>query len=117
MMGGFPAASRTTIVALVVSLSALASSTQSPGSAADGTQSAATARAMSLVDLANLQRILGPQLSPDGKTLVYALSVTDWKLGRLVYHLWRQNTAGGAPVQLTFSEGGDIPVISWAPDG
>ena len=45
-----------------------------------------------------------PQLSPDGRTLVYGLSVTDWKLGRLVYHLWRQDVAGGAPVQLTFSE-------------
>src|SRR4051812_14414376 len=69
---------------------------------------------MSLIDLANLQRILGPQLSPDGRTLVYALSVTDWKLGRRVYHLWRQDTAGGAPVQLTFSEGGDTPIISWS---
>ena len=72
---------------------------------------------MSLIDLANLPRILGPQLSPDGRVLVYGLSVTDWKLGRLVYHLWRQEVGGGAPVQLTFSEGGDIPVIQWSPDG
>ena len=72
---------------------------------------------MSLIDLANVQRIVGQALSPDGRTLVYGLSVADWKLGRLIYHLWRQNVAGGPPVQLTFSEGGDIPVVSWAPDG
>jgi dipeptidyl aminopeptidase/acylaminoacyl peptidase len=107
MIGRFHAALRTAILAVSVVASA---------SAALG-QTAASARPMSLMDLANLQRILGPQLSPDGRTLVYALSVTDWKLGRLVYHLWKQDTAGGAPVQLTFSEGGDIPVIAWAPDG
>src|SRR4051794_5192141 len=77
-----------------------------------------TPKRMSLVDLNNLQRIaVGPQLSPDGRTLVYGLSVTDWKLGRLVYHLWRQDVGGGAPVQLTFTEGGDIPVLQFSPDG
>jgi dipeptidyl aminopeptidase/acylaminoacyl peptidase len=71
---------------------------------------------MTLVDLAQLQRIVGPDLSPDGRTVVYGLSVTDWKAGRLVYHLWRQNVAGGAPKQLTFGDG-DVPVIRWSPDG
>ena len=72
---------------------------------------------MSLVDLANLQRIAGgAQLSPDGRTLVYGLSFTDWKLGRLVYHLWRQDVAGGAPVQLTFGDN-DVPIIQFSPDG
>jgi dipeptidyl aminopeptidase/acylaminoacyl peptidase len=71
---------------------------------------------MSLVDLANLQRIVGAQLSPDGHTLVYGLSFTDWKLGRLVYHLWRQDVTGGAPVQLTFGDN-DVPVIQFSPDG
>ena len=72
---------------------------------------------MTLVDQMQLQRIIGPQLSPDGRTLAYMLSVTDWKLGRLVYHLWLQDVGGGAPVQLTFTETGDTPVIRWSPDG
>src|SRR3954468_6725661 len=73
---------------------------------------------MSLIDLNNLQRIaVGPQLSPDGRTLVYGLSFTDWKLGRLVYHLWRQDVGGGTPVQLTFTEGGDTPILQFSPDG
>jgi dipeptidyl aminopeptidase/acylaminoacyl peptidase len=74
-------------------------------------------RPMTLIDEAQLQRILGPQLSPDGRTLAYMLTVTDWKQGRLIYHLWRQDVAGGAPVQLTFNEAGNIPVIRWSPDG
>ena len=74
-------------------------------------------RPMTLLDSAQLQRILGPQLAPDGRAVAYMLSVTNWKAGRLIFHLWRQDVGGGAPVQLTFTEGGDIPVVRWSPDG
>jgi dipeptidyl aminopeptidase/acylaminoacyl peptidase len=95
---------------------------QAPPASADTVPGVASARQagpkpMSLVDLANLQRIAGgAQLSPDGQTVVYGLSFTDWKLGRLVYHLWRQDVAGGAPVQLTFGDN-DVPIIQFSPDG
>ncbi len=75
---------------------------------------------MGLVDLAELPRIAGasPQISPDGKTLAYLLTRTDWKAGRLIFQLWRQEIGGGAPVQLTFSEGGVQPgALRWSPDG
>ena len=74
---------------------------------------------MSLIDLAELPRIAGasPQLSPDGKTLAYLLTRTDWKAGRLIFQLWRQEI-GGAPTQLTFSDGGVQPgALRWSPDG
>ena len=77
---------------------------------------AQTRRPMTLIDIAELPRVVGPQLSPDGRALAYMLSSTDWKAGRLVYHLWRQDVGGSTPVQLTFSEGGDIPVVRWSPD-
>src|SRR3977135_4311827 len=83
-------------------------------------QPPAAKRAITLIDLAELPRIAGaaPQLSPDGKTLVYLLSRTDWTAGRLIFHLWRQNMTGGAPVQLTFSDGGVQPgALLWSPDG
>ncbi len=70
---------------------------------------------MTLIDLASLQRVVAPELSPDGKTVVYGLSTTDWKLGRLVFRLWKQDVAGGMPVQLTFGDN-DVPVLRWSPD-
>jgi dipeptidyl aminopeptidase/acylaminoacyl peptidase len=78
---------------------------------------AQTRRPMTLIDVAELPRIIGPQLSPDGRTLAYMLTSTDWKAGRLVFHLWRQDVGGGAPVQLTFTEGEVIQVVRWSPDG
>ena len=74
---------------------------------------------MTLVDIAELQRLLAPRLSPDGSTLAYMLTKADWKAGRAIAHLWRQDVSG-TPVQLTFSEAGDIPAprsVRWAPDG
>lgn len=74
-------------------------------------------RPLTLVALAELPRILDPQLSPDGRTLVYIQSRPDWKNGRLVWNLWRQDI-GGAPSRLTFSEGGEYPGFTrWSPDG
>jgi len=82
-------------------------------------QEAPARKPMSLIDLAELPRIAGasPQLSPDGKTLAYLLTRTDWKAGRLIFQLWRQEI-GGAPTQLTFSDGGVQPgALRWSPDG
>ncbi len=79
-----------------------------------------TRRPMTLIDQAELPRIAGaaPQLSPDGKTLAYLLTRTDWKAGRLIFQVWRQETGGGAPVQLTFSDGGvQGNALRWSPDG
>src|SRR3954471_2203058 len=77
---------------------------------------AQTRRPMTLIDIAELPRLFGPQLSPDGRTVVYMLSAADWKTSRLAFQLWRQNVSGGAPVQLTFGDG-NIPVVRWSPDG
>jgi dipeptidyl aminopeptidase/acylaminoacyl peptidase len=75
-------------------------------------------RPLTLVDLAELPRLLDPQLSPDGRTLVYLQSLTDWKGSRLAFHLWRQDVGGGAPRQITFSDGGEFPGFTrWSPDG
>jgi dipeptidyl aminopeptidase/acylaminoacyl peptidase len=75
-------------------------------------------RPMTLIDLAELPRIILPQLSPDGRTLAYLQSSADWKASRPVWRLWRQAIGGAAPVQLTFAPGGDIPIQPrWSPDG
>jgi dipeptidyl aminopeptidase/acylaminoacyl peptidase len=79
---------------------------------------AQTRKPLTLVDLGEIPRVLDPQLSPDGRTLVYTQSRTDWKTGRLAFQLWRQDVRGGAPVQLTFGETGELPGFTrWSPDG
>ena len=80
---------------------------------------AQTRRPMTLIDIAELSRILNPQLSPDGRTLVYHRSRADWKAGAATWHLWRQDI-GGAPTQMTFAESGEIAApgsLRWSPDG
>jgi len=71
---------------------------------------------MSLVQLAELPRLLDPQLSPDGKSVAYMLATADWATGRLSLHLWRQD-AGAAPVALTSGGGSESNGFTrWAPD-
>jgi len=89
--------------ALCLAASALAATADAP-------------RPMSLVDLNELPRAIEPQLSPDGRFVVYLQSHADWKANRVVWNLWRQETAGGPPVRLTFSEGGEVPGTRIAPD-
>ena len=73
---------------------------------------------MSLMDIAELPRALDPQLSPDGRYVLYALSHADWKAGRPVWQIWRQEIGGGGPLQLTFGDNGVVPGFTrWSPDG
>lgn len=74
-------------------------------------------RPLTLVDLAEMPRLLDPQLSPDGRFVVYTLARADWKANRPVGQIWRQAVAGGQPEQLTRSEMGVVPSVRWSPDG
>jgi dipeptidyl aminopeptidase/acylaminoacyl peptidase len=84
--------------------------------AAAGPAHAQGRRPMTLVDLAELPRALDPQISPDGRFVTYMLQRPDWSVSRLVPHIWRQDTGGGAPEQLTFGDSGEANA-RWAPDG
>jgi dipeptidyl aminopeptidase/acylaminoacyl peptidase len=72
--------------------------------------------ALTLVGLAEIPRILDPQLSPDGRSVAYTLMRADWKANRQVGHIWRQAVDGGAPMQMTNGEAGETNV-RWSPDG
>ena len=74
-------------------------------------------RPMSLVDIAELPRVLDPEISPDGRFITYALSHADWKLNRPVWNLWRQEVSGGAPIRLTVSDDFIPAFTRWSPDG
>ncbi len=63
------------------------------------------------------QSVVGdPQLSPDGKQLLFTIDKADWKANRRIGHIYRINADGTGQVQLTFGERGESSP-RWSPDG
>jgi dipeptidyl aminopeptidase/acylaminoacyl peptidase len=73
-------------------------------------------RPMTLVDLINVARLSDPQLSPDGRQVLFVKSEADWKANKRITHIWRTSLDGSDVVQLTTgAEGESNP--RWSPDG
>jgi len=63
------------------------------------------------------QAVIGdPQLSPDGKQLLFTIDKADWKANRRSGHIYRINADGTGQVQLTFGDRGESSP-RWSPDG
>src|SRR5687768_4242646 len=71
---------------------------------------------MTPVDLLEAARVLDPQLSPDGRQVLYVVDRPDWKENRRVGHVWRANADGSAAVQITYGQRGETSP-RWSPDG
>lgn len=77
---------------------------------------AAKKRAITLDDLARLQRVGSPAVSPDGEWVAYTVSQVDTKEDKSVTHVWMIKWDGSADLQLTYGkEGASAPRFS--PDG
>jgi dipeptidyl aminopeptidase/acylaminoacyl peptidase len=72
-------------------------------------------RPITAQDLWAFQRVGGPVLSPDGKTVVF--TVTEWSVpkNKSTSSLWLVDFAGGEPRRLT--QGGSDGAPAWSPDG
>ena len=73
-------------------------------------------RARSFVDALEQAVLSDPQLSPDGKQILFVIDKADWKANRRIGHIFRINTDGTSQVQLTFGERGESSP-RWSPDG
>ena len=73
-------------------------------------------RPMTLVDLLEVPSVSDPQLSPDGRHLLFVLAEPDWEMNGRVRHVWRADLNGGATIQLTNGPGGESSP-RWSPDG
>lgn len=63
------------------------------------------------------QAVVGdPQLSPDGRQVLFTIDKADWKANRRVGHIYRINADGTGQAQLTFGERGENSP-RWSPDG
>ncbi|MDP2956581.1 MAG: S9 family peptidase [Longimicrobiales bacterium] len=76
----------------------------------------ATPRSMTVRDLMDIPSIGDAQLSPDGTQVLYTRTDTDWVRNRTVSHVWRVDTDGSDPLQLTRGEDGESSP-RWSPDG
>src|ERR1700688_3852987 len=95
---------RTTFVLLLTAVTSFAQ-TQAPAK-----------HAMTFDDLAAMQRVGEPQISPDGRAVVYTVGATDMDTNRIAHNIWVISTAAGSqPRQLTQSGHDTRP--QWAPDG
>src|SRR4051794_13062843 len=63
--------------------------------------------------LLKIQRIADPQLSPDGKTVAFAVTTPDVAENKPVHSVWTVPLEGGAPRKV--ADLADRP--RWSPDG
>lgn len=74
-------------------------------------------RPMEVDDLFRFKRVSDPQISPDGKWVVYCVGVVNLEANKTVTNLWLAATDGSTPPkQLTDSSKGDHHP-RWSPDG
>ena len=77
---------------------------------------AAQTRAMTPLDLVSLDRVSDPQVSPDGRSVAFVVSVLDLEEDRRRTDLWVVDVQGGEPRRLTTDPAGDFNP-RWSPDG
>ena len=73
-------------------------------------------RAMTAVDLLNIPRIDDPQMSGDGRRIVFSMRTTDWPGNRRVSQIWRVDADGSGLRRLTSIDAGAAGA-RWSPDG
>jgi dipeptidyl aminopeptidase/acylaminoacyl peptidase len=79
---------------------------------------AADKRAMKVEDLFAFKRVAAPQVSPDGKTVVYQVTTVDLTANKSTTALWLAPADGKAPPkQLTDPKGKKDMNPRWSPDG
>src|SRR6202051_2086687 len=73
-------------------------------------------RPMTLVAVLNVPQVSDPQLSPDGRQILYVLAESNWKANKRVSHIWKINADGSGAMQLTTGPDGEADP-RWSPDG
>jgi dipeptidyl aminopeptidase/acylaminoacyl peptidase len=74
------------------------------------------ARPMTVDDLLAVKTVSDPQVSPDGKWVVYVVAELDREAQKTNSDLWLVPVAGGEPRRLTTAQGADNHP-RWSPDG
>lgn len=70
-------------------------------------------KAFDAAAMLNVQRIADPQLSPDGKTVAFAVTAPDVNANKSLHSVWTVPLEGGAPLKI--ADSASRP--RWSPDG
>ena len=73
-------------------------------------------RPMTLVDVMSVPQISDPEISPNGRQILFVRSEANWKANRRIGHIWRIGTDGANLMQLTSGADGES-APRWSPDG
>jgi dipeptidyl aminopeptidase/acylaminoacyl peptidase len=73
-------------------------------------------RPMTLIDMLEVPQLSDPQLSPDGKQVLFVLRKADWKSNSRIPHIWRIEVDGTRMFKMTSGSKGDTNP-RWSPDG
>src|SRR5882724_6307401 len=73
-------------------------------------------RAFTIEDLYRVKSISDVHVSPDGKSIIYAVATSDLARAKRVSHIWMMNIDGQNPRQLTSGEKGESSPM-FSPDG
>src|SRR5262245_31686190 len=76
----------------------------------------AAPRPITLDDLARMQDVADPQVSPDGRAVLYTVSTLDSAADRRQTDIWMVNWDGSQAMQLTFTPDSESSP-QWSPDG
>src|SRR5690242_21399811 len=76
---------------------------------------AQTKRPFTFEDMMKLKRVGDPQVSPDGKWVIFSVVDVDLAANSKTPHIWIVPTAGGEEKELIADQDADRP--RWAPDG
>jgi dipeptidyl aminopeptidase/acylaminoacyl peptidase len=71
---------------------------------------------MTLVDVMNVPQVSDPQVSSNGREILYVLSQPNWKANKRIGHIWKVNSDGSGAMQMTSGTDGENSP-RWSPDG
>ena len=70
----------------------------------------------SFEEVISLQNVSNPEISPDGKSILFTKSGTDWQENRFDTEIWLSKN-GAKPIQLTNNPKASSGSPKWSPDG
>ncbi|MFN2567734.1 MAG: prolyl oligopeptidase family serine peptidase, partial [Gemmatimonadaceae bacterium] len=111
--------SRVPVASVALFGALLLSATASAAQQQQSQRASAAPRAMTFLDMQHMRQIGSPEVSPDGRWLLYTLSVPDWKNARRQTDIYLVSTEQGvaSTKQLTFMKEKNEISPRWARDG